>query len=157
MSPPSSGLKSQPSKKPELCLLPFHVGFLPDLIFNHEDACDMFLRNVGWLSTAYTLPYIPEDRTLLIYSSENLNSHNLDTIKKGGWNIGVHSVRILISFRLLCKNAKIEIHIVIILPVVLYGCKSRCLTLMEIHGRNVYWGQNAEEGICLKVDQVTGD
>jgi hypothetical protein len=38
----------------ELC---FHAGFLLGLFFDPEDRGDMFLRNVGWLSTDYTALY----------------------------------------------------------------------------------------------------
>jgi hypothetical protein len=34
-----------------LCL--FHAGLLLGLLFNAEDGGDMFLRNIGWLSTNY--------------------------------------------------------------------------------------------------------
>jgi hypothetical protein len=53
----------------------FHTGFLLGLFFNPEDGGDMFLRNVGWLSTDYTARYIPEDRTLHEHRCENLKSH----------------------------------------------------------------------------------
>jgi hypothetical protein len=35
----------------------FHAGFLSGLFFNPEDGGDMFLRNVGWLSTEYMALY----------------------------------------------------------------------------------------------------
>jgi hypothetical protein len=35
----------------------FHAGFLIGLHFDPEDGGDMFLRNVGWLSTDYTALY----------------------------------------------------------------------------------------------------
>jgi hypothetical protein len=37
------------------CLL--HASFLLGLLFNHEDGGDMFLRNIGWLSTDYAALY----------------------------------------------------------------------------------------------------
>ena len=40
-----------------------------------------------------------------------------------------HSVQNLLSSRLLSKNLKIKIYRTIILPVVLYGCKTWSLTL----------------------------
>jgi hypothetical protein len=42
-----------------------------------------------------------------------------------------HSVQEPLSSRLLPKNVKIRIHKTIILPVVLYGCEIRSLTLWE--------------------------
>jgi hypothetical protein len=38
-----------------------------------------------------------------------------------------------LSFRLISKNLKIKIHKTVILPVVLYGCKTWSLTLREEH------------------------
>jgi hypothetical protein len=61
-SPPSSGSKNKPSKKPawnRYCsaYYLFHSTFLLALFFNPEDGDDMFLQNVGWLSTAYMVLY----------------------------------------------------------------------------------------------------
>ena len=46
-------------------------------------------------------------------------------------NACYHSVQNLLSSRLLSKNLKIKIYKIIILPVVLYGCQTWSLTLME--------------------------
>jgi hypothetical protein len=35
----------------------FHAGFLLGLFFDPDDGSDMFLRNVGWLSTDYAALY----------------------------------------------------------------------------------------------------
>jgi hypothetical protein len=32
-----------------------HAGFLPGLLFDPEDGGDMFVRNVSWLETDYTV------------------------------------------------------------------------------------------------------
>ena len=42
-----------------------------------------------------------------------------------------HSVRNLLSSRLLSKNLKVKIYRIIILPFVLYGCETWSLTLRE--------------------------
>ena len=42
-----------------------------------------------------------------------------------------HLVQNLLSSRLLSKNLKIKIYRIIILPMVLYGCKTWSLTLRE--------------------------
>jgi hypothetical protein len=39
---------------------PIHAGLLLDLLFDPKDECDIFLRNVSWLSRRY----IPEDNAL---------------------------------------------------------------------------------------------
>jgi hypothetical protein len=44
-----------------------------------------------------------------------------------------HSVQNFLSSRLLSRNVKIRIYETIILPVVLYGCKTWPLTLREVH------------------------
>jgi hypothetical protein len=56
----------------------------------------------------------------------------------------------------LSKNIKIEIYKIIILPVVLYGCETWCLTLRDEHRLTVY------ENRVLRIlgpkrDEVTGD
>jgi hypothetical protein len=51
ISPPSSG-----SNKRRLVTC-FHTGILLDLFFDLEDGGNMFLRNVGWLSTDYMALY----------------------------------------------------------------------------------------------------
>jgi len=46
-------------------------------------------------------------------------------------NACYHSVKKLLSSRLLSKNLKIKVYRIIILPVVLYGCETWSLTLRE--------------------------
>ena len=71
-------------------------------------------------------------------------------------NVCYHSVQNLLSSRLLSKNLKIRIYRTIILPVVLYGCKSWSLTLQEERKLRVF------EKMVLRIfgprrDEVTGD
>jgi hypothetical protein len=53
-------------------------------------------------------------------------------------NTCCHSIQIFLSPRLLSKNIKIRIHIIIILPIVLYGCEIWYLTLRDEHGIRVF-------------------
>jgi len=46
-------------------------------------------------------------------------------------NASCHSVKKFLSSSLLSKNLKIKIYKTIILPVVLYGCKTLSLTIRE--------------------------
>jgi hypothetical protein len=60
---------------------------------------------------------------------------------KGRWNSDnacYHSIQKLWSSRLLPENIKIIIYNTIILPVVLYGCKTWSLTLREEHRPRVF-------------------
>jgi hypothetical protein len=72
MSPKSSGSKNKKSKKPAWSREPW---FLAWLFFDPEDGGDMFLWNVGWLSTT-TWRYIPEDWSVHNHHCENLKSYN---------------------------------------------------------------------------------
>jgi hypothetical protein len=62
-------------------------------------------------------------------------------------NACCHSVQNLMSSHLLYKNIKIKIYKIIILPVVLYGCETRSITLREEHNVETLWEQVAEEDI----------
>jgi hypothetical protein len=53
-------------------------------------------------------------------------------------NACYHLIRNLLSSRLLSKNIKIRIYKTIILPVVLYGCKTLSLISREEHGLRVF-------------------
>jgi hypothetical protein len=53
-------------------------------------------------------------------------------------NACYHSVQNLSSSRLISKNLKIKIYKTVILPVVLYGCKTWSLTLREEHRLRVF-------------------
>jgi hypothetical protein len=56
MSCPSSELKDK-SKKSHVCYL-LYLGFLLGLFFDPEDGGDIFFRNIGSLSTDYTMLYL---------------------------------------------------------------------------------------------------
>jgi hypothetical protein len=73
---------------------------------------------------------------------------------KRRWNSGnacYHSVQNLLSSRLLSKNIKI-----IILPVVLYGCETRYLTLWKKHTLRVFENRVLKRIFAPKRDEVTG-
>jgi len=63
-----------------------------------------------------------------------------------------HSVHNILSSSLLSRNLKIKLHRIIILPVVLYGCKTWSLTLREERRLRVFeervlriYGPNRDE------------
>jgi hypothetical protein len=53
-------------------------------------------------------------------------------------NACYHSIQILLSSRLLSRNAKVKVYETIIPPVVLYGCETWSLTLREEHRLRVF-------------------
>jgi hypothetical protein len=55
--PPVSYITRNPGLLVTLLATCFHAAFLLALFLNPEDRDDMFLRNVGWLSTGYTALY----------------------------------------------------------------------------------------------------
>jgi hypothetical protein len=67
-----------------------------------------------------------------------------------------HSVQSPLSFRLLPKNLKMRIHKTIILPVVLYGCKTWSLTLREEHRLRVSENKVLRRIFGPKRDEVMG-
>ena len=63
----------------------------------------------------------------------------------------------LLSSRLLSKNLKIKIYRTIILPVVLYGCKTWSLTLREESKLRVFEKKVLRRIFGPRRDEVTGD
>ena len=70
-------------------------------------------------------------------------------------NACYHSVQNLLSFRLLSKNLKIKIYRTIILPVVLYGCETWSLTLMEERKLRVFQNMVLRRIFGPRRDEVT--
>jgi hypothetical protein len=58
---------------------------------------------------------------------------------------------------LLSKNLKISIYKTIILPLVLYGCETWCLTLREEHRLGVFENRVLRRIFGPKRDEVTGE
>jgi len=64
----------------------------------------------------------------------------------------VHNV---LSYSLLSKNIKIKIYRTIILPVVLYGCETWCLTLREERTLRVFENRVLRRTFGPKSDEIT--
>jgi hypothetical protein len=62
-----------------------------------------------------------------------------------------------LSSRLLSRNVKVKIYKTIILLVVLYGCKTRSLTLREEHTLRVFENRVLRRIFGPKRDEVTGE
>ena len=63
----------------------------------------------------------------------------------------------LLSSSLLSKNLNIKIHRTIILPVVLYGCEARSLTLQEERRLRVFENRLLRRIFGSKRDGVSGE
>jgi len=72
-------------------------------------------------------------------------------------NACYYSVQNLLSCRLLSKNLKIKIYRTIILPVVLYGCKTWSLTLREERRLRVFENRVLRRVFGPKRDEATGE
>jgi hypothetical protein len=60
-------------------------------------------------------------------------------------------------FSRLSRNVKVKIYKTIILPVVLYGCETWSLTLMEEHRLSVFENRVLRRIFGPKRDEVTGE
>jgi hypothetical protein len=72
-------------------------------------------------------------------------------------NACYHSVRSLLSSRLLSRNVKVKIYKTIILPIVLYGCETWSLTLGKEHRLRVFENRVLRRIFGPKRDEVTGE
>ena len=70
---------------------------------------------------------------------------------------GYHSVQNLLSTSLQTKTMTIQIHRNIILPIVLYGCETRSLTLREELRMKVYESRVLRRIFGPRRDEVTGE
>jgi hypothetical protein len=71
-------------------------------------------------------------------------------------NAGYHSVQNLMSSSLLSKKLKINLYRAILLPVVLYGCKTSSLTLREKRRLRVYENRVLRGIFERKKNELTG-
>ena len=71
-------------------------------------------------------------------------------------NACYHSVQNLLSSMLLSKNLKIKIYRTIILPIVLYGCETSSLTLLEERKLSVFENMVLRRIFGLRREEVTG-
>jgi hypothetical protein len=94
------------------------------------------------------------------YLGTTVTNQNLiqDEIKRrlNSGNACYHSVQNILFSRLLSKNIKIRIYETIILPVVLYGCETWCLTLREEHSLRMFENRVLRRIFGPKRDEVTG-
>ena len=72
-------------------------------------------------------------------------------------NACYHSVQNLLSSRLLSKNLKIKIYRTIILPIVLYGCETWSLTLLEDRKLRVFGNMVLRRIFGPRRYEVTGE
>jgi hypothetical protein len=72
-------------------------------------------------------------------------------------NARYHSVQNLLSSRLLSKDLKIRLYKTIILPVVLYECKTGSLILREEHRLRVFENMVLRRIFGPRRDEVTGE
>jgi len=71
-------------------------------------------------------------------TDQNYIQEEIKSRLKSG-NACFHSVQKLLSSSLLSRNLKIKVYTTIILPIVLYGCKTWSLTLREERRLRVFW------------------
>jgi len=75
----------------------------------------------------------------------------------GSGNACYHSVKNLLSSRLLYKHLKIKIYRTVILPVVMYGCETWSLALREETKLRVFENMVLRRIFGPRKDEVTGE
>jgi hypothetical protein len=89
-------------------------------------------------------------------TNQNSNQEETKSRLQSG-NANYHSVQNLLSSSLLSKNLKIKIYRTIILPVILYGCGTWWLTLMEERRLRVFENRVLRRIFGPKRDEATGN
>ena len=89
-------------------------------------------------------------------TNQNSIQEEIKSRLKSG-NACYHSVQNLLSSSLLSKNLKIKIYRTVILPVVMYGCKTWTLTLKEERRLGVFQNRVLRRIFGHKRDEVTGE
>jgi hypothetical protein len=89
-------------------------------------------------------------------TNRNSIHEEIKSRQKSG-NACYHSVQNLLSCRLLSKNTKIRVYRNIILPLVLYGCETRSLTLSEERRIRVFENRVLRSIFGPKRNEVTGE
>jgi len=90
-----------------------------------------------------------------IVANQNYIHKEIKSILNSG-NVLYHSAQNLLSCRLLSKDLKIKINKTIILPVVLYGCDTWSLTLIEEHRLRVFEKRVRRRIFGTKEEEVAG-
>ena len=90
-----------------------------------------------------------------ILSSNSVAKEIKSRLRSG--NAYYYSVQNILSSRLLSKNLKIKIYRTIILPVVLYGCETWSLSLLEERKLRVSENMVLRRIFGPRRDEVTGE
>jgi hypothetical protein len=86
-------------------------------------------------------------------TNQNLIQEEIKRTLNSG-NASFHSAQKLLFSRLLCKNIKIRIYKILILPVALYGCETWSLALREEHRLRVFKNRMLRRLFGLKRSEV---
>ena len=108
----------------------------------------MRTSNFTLVTTAEEFKYL---RTML--TNQNSIAEEIKSRLRSG-NACYHSVKNLLSSRLLSKNLKIRIYRTIMLPVVLYGCETWSLTLGEERKLRVFENMVLRRLFGPRMDEV---
>ena len=92
----------------------------------------------------------------IILTYQNSIAEEIKSRLRSG-NACYHSVQNLLSSRLLSKNLKIKIYIIIILPVVLYGCETWSLTMREERKPRVFENMVLRRIFGPRREKITGE
>jgi hypothetical protein len=114
-----------------------------------QDTPILIIFNIGEFHEKTVEPF-----QFLLASNNFIHEEIRSRLNSG--NACYHAVQNLLSFRLTSRNVKIKIYKTIILPVVLYGCKTLSLTLRGKHRLRVFENRVLRRIFRPKRDEVTG-
>jgi hypothetical protein len=129
------------TEKTKYILLSRHQNAGQSLNLNIGNRCFKNVAQFRYLGTTIT-----NQNLIQVEIKRRLNSGN----------VCYHSVQKLLSSGLLLEKIQIRIYKIIILPVVLYGCKTWSLTLREEHRLRVFENRVLKRMSGPKKNEVTG-
>jgi hypothetical protein len=105
----------------------FHAGLFLGLILSREDLCQMFLRNVCWLSRTARW-YIPKARTacLAICGTNYIRNKNLEEVYGSAFLNGNLSFRVVATCKAWRVSAQSEAFVPVIRTVEQKGWRRKC-------------------------------
>ena len=123
------------------------------MIMSHQTECGTKPKHNNWKFIIWKCGKVQ-------ISGSNNNKYYIHEEIKPRINMGnacYYTLEKILSSHLLSKKLKVNTYKTIILPVMLYGCETRSLTLREEHRLSVFENKVLRKIIGAKRDHITGE